>query len=85
MNLAEIYFGIPRNRLLFIEQDTVHLAEFEISVRVLKEGREMAKQAWRSGSVARSMDEIRPSQILFSLASFQMRPGDYHIETSVKD
>ncbi|MFQ5631287.1 MAG: GWxTD domain-containing protein [bacterium] len=85
LNLAEIYFGIPRNRLLFVERDSTLFAEFEISVRVLKDRRELSKQTWRSGSVARSQDEIRASQILFSMTSFQMKAGDYYIETNLKD
>jgi GWxTD domain-containing protein len=85
LNLAEIYFGIPRSSLNFVEQGTGLIADFEMTVQIMKAGRELAQQSWRSSSTANSVEEISASQTLFSMTKFQMKAGSYFIKTTVTD
>lgn len=85
LTLAEIYFGIQRNSLKFIEQGTDLIADFEMTVQIMKAGRELAQQSWRSSSIADSIEEISASQTLFSMTKFQMKAGSYFIKTTVTD
>lgn len=85
LNIAEIYFSIPRGSLAFVRRDSLLEADFEITTRVLQNGRELSKYSWLSSSTADSLEEIRVSQMLFSMTSFQMKAGNYLLETSVLD
>ena len=64
LNIAEIYFSIPRGSLAFVRRDSLLEADFEITTRVLQNGRELSKYSWLSSSTADSLEEIRVSQIL---------------------
>lgn len=85
LNLAEIYFAIPREKLTFQESDSGLIAEFELQVHVFRGEKELGKRVWQAVSYANDRSEITAGQSLFSFARFQMKSGTYNIRTVVRD
>ncbi len=83
--LGELYFAVPRQTLNFIPEGQGLRARYEISVTVLRQGREITQQRWTATSFAAGPEEIKSTQSLFNVARFQFKPGVYVIRTKISD
>lgn len=85
LTLAEISFAIPTSGLAFVAQDAGYRSEFEIRVDITQEGIVQANRWWRSHARLDSLAEVDDTRSLFSTVHFQVKPGEYEVETSVQD
>lgn len=85
LTLTEVSFAIPASRLAFTAQDSGYRAEFEIQVDITQDGVVQTSRRWRSHARLDSLAAAHDSRSLFSAAHFQVKPGEYEVETTVQD
>ncbi len=85
INLAEIYFAIPRSQFTFTASDTALRADLNLTIHIFKNEKQVLSRTWKASSYATDLNDARSAKMLFSVASFQMKQGDYQIVASVAD
>ena len=85
LNLAEIYFAIPRKQFSFIMADSGLQADIELRLDISKENKHLLTRTWSARSFARTEEESRENQMLFSVSSFQMKKGLYQFRACITD
>jgi GWxTD domain-containing protein len=83
--LVEVYIAVPRTALRFIRSDGQLLANFECQISIKKNDREVVNHKWQARSSAHDSVEIKPGQLLFTQARFQLPVGTYRFYVRVND
>lgn len=83
--LAEVYIAVPRHQLKFVPEAEQWLASFTCEVVIVKADSELFRHRWQAHHLARSMDEIKRGQLLFTQARFQVPVGQYKFVARVED
>jgi GWxTD domain-containing protein len=82
---VEVYISVPRSELRFAAADGELIANFECQVVITKDNIELVNHKWQAHSAARDSSEIKPGQLLFSQARFQLQAGTYRFFVRVQD
>jgi GWxTD domain-containing protein len=82
---VEVYIGVPRSALRFAAANGELVANFECQVAITKDNVEVASHKWQALSSARDAAEIKPGQLLFTQAQFQLKVGTYRFFVRVQD
>ncbi len=82
---VELYVGVPRAQLLFVPEDGGLIASFESRVVISRGDSQLVTHAWVAHSPAKDTAEIRPNQVLYTQANFQLPVGEYQFEVQVRD
>ncbi len=81
----EVYIAVPRAALHFAAADGQLVANFECQVAITKDNVELVNHKWQAHSTARDSTEIKPGQLLFTQARFQLKVGTYRFFVRVQD
>lgn len=82
---VEVYISVQRQQLKFVEDGAAWRASFASTVFIRRGDSTLINHHWSADNVAHHIDEIRPGQLLFTQAQFQMPAGDYEIIVRVED
>jgi hypothetical protein len=82
---VEVYIGVPRIALRFAADNGEWAANFECQVVIAQDGAELVNHKWQALSVAQDSTEIKPGQLLFTQARFQLTAGTYQFFVGVQD
>jgi len=82
---VELYVGVPRAQLQFVQDENGLLASFESRVAIARGDSQLVTHAWAAHSPARDTSEIRPQQVLYTQANFQLPVGEYQFSVQVVD
>jgi len=83
--VVEVYIAVPRNRLKFAEDGTLWRGSFMSRVSILAGDSALIRHNWGAENVAHHLDEIKPGQLLFTQAQFQVPAGEYNIAVRIED
>ncbi|MCI0693564.1 GWxTD domain-containing protein [candidate division KSB1 bacterium] len=82
---VEVYIAVPRAALRFADDGGQLVANFECQVAITKDDDELVNHKWQAHSAARDSSEIKPGQLLFTQARFQLKVGTYRFFVRVQD
>jgi len=82
---VEVYIAVPRTALRFAPYEGSLMASFECQVSIYQNSSEAVNHRWQAQSVARDAAEIKPGQLLFTQARFQLTVGTYRFYVRVHD
>jgi len=82
---AEVHIAVPRHQLKFVADGDQWRASFACQVAIIKADSELITHRWQAYHVARSMDDIKHGQLLFTQAQFQVPVGAYQFIVRVED
>lgn len=82
---VEVYIAVPRAALRFAAADSQLVANFECQVVITKDNVELVNHKWQAHSAARDSAAIKPGQLLFTQARFQLKMGTYRFFVGVLD
>jgi GWxTD domain-containing protein len=82
---VEVYISVQRKQLKFVEDGGALRASFASTVSIRRGDSTLINHRWSADNVAHHLDEIRPGQLLFTQAQFQISTGDYEIIVRVED
>jgi len=83
--LAEVHIAVPRERLKFVDEGTQWRASFVSEVVITKADSPLIRHRWQAYHTARTIDDVRPGQMLFTQAQFQVPVGSYNLFARVED
>ncbi len=82
---VEIYLAVPRAQLRFLPDAGELLAAFEVQVSIAAGDSEVVRHTWGAHTVATDTSEIKPSQLLYTQAAFQLPVNNYRVHVRVLD
>jgi GWxTD domain-containing protein len=82
---VEVYVAVSRPSLQFVSSEGELLAGFACHVSILRGDTELLNHQWQVRTVARDSSEIKPGQLLFTQARFQLTVGAYRFLVRVQD
>ncbi len=82
---VEVYIALSRSALRFAAANGGLAANFECQVAITKDNVEVASHKWQAISTANDSSEIKPGQLLFTQARFQLNVGTYRFFVRVQD
>jgi GWxTD domain-containing protein len=82
---VEVYIAVPRAALRFVRSEQQLLATFACQVSIIENSLEVTNHSWQVHSLARDSAEIKPSQLLFTQARFQLPVGTFRFYVRVHD
>ncbi|MDZ7342977.1 MAG: GWxTD domain-containing protein, partial [candidate division KSB1 bacterium] len=82
---VELYIAVPRSALRFVASDSEWVASFQCHVSISQDGVERLQHQWEVMNTARDSAAIKPGQLLFTQARFQLTVGAYRFVVWVQD
>ncbi|MDZ7360550.1 MAG: GWxTD domain-containing protein [candidate division KSB1 bacterium] len=82
---VEVYIAVPRLLLQHTKSEGQLVASFQCQVSIVKNGEESLSHRWQAQSMARDAADIKPGQLLFTQARFQLTVGLYRFYVRVHD
>lgn len=81
----ELYFGVPRTGLNYLETDQGLQAEFEIQIDISADDSLISTRTLENRDLIPSDEAIQPGQTIQDLHSYYLRPDTYSIRSRVRD
>ncbi|MFQ5605443.1 MAG: GWxTD domain-containing protein [bacterium] len=81
----EVYYAFQRNQLVFVEQDSLKVAAFQVEAKIYQGDSLYVMRNWIGRAVIGSEQQQKQNQRLFTLSRFVLPAGRYRYETRVRD
>ena len=82
---VEVYVAVQRSQLKFVQESDHWVAGFACEVEIVRGDSALIRHRWQAQHQARSSDEARPGQLLFTQQQFQVPVGEYKFAIRVED
>lgn len=83
--LLELYYSVFRNYLKYNPSEDQWIAEFEFNAEVWQDDSLLASTQWKNIDTIDSLSQISPSQKLYGIGYFALKPGFYKLKVEMKD
>lgn len=83
--LVEFYYSIPSGALEYVPSGETLAAEVTFHLTITRDGADWKSEAWRMQKQVSSTENIQPEDRMLDTMSFQMGPGEYHVQISAED
>ncbi len=81
----EVYYSLFRHRLTFLPADGRFEARFAVEIWLTQQDSLVARDKWTLRTLANTLEDVTPTQKVFTQTRFTLLPGAYRLRTRVTD
>jgi len=85
LTFLEFTGSINRSILDYVQVDDNYAGEFVVDAKLMEEDSLIARKMWRNKNYADSLNDVKSTQMLYFINSFQVPPGAYQLQIIVYD